>query len=266
LQRMTSSRTGTLVLGAITAVVAAALLLVYVSQVRKDASNQSATVSVLVANTYIPKNTGGDTIAAKKWYSIVATPKNLVEEGAITDAGSINGRVAAHDIYPNSQLTTADFADAPSGAVTYKLADNERAISIPLDSAAGLTPFLQAGDKVDIVAGYNVIPIGANGAPISGGAQARPVVKSIAQGIDVLEVPSSDGSGSGSGNNGNVVVRVTEQQAWDIAFAINNGTIFLLGAPPNEPSASAEKPSIITLETQLLGVPPIKVYRSFGGR
>ena len=51
MQRFTSSRSGTLVLGSLAALVAGALLLIYVSQVRQDANSQSATVSVLVANS-----------------------------------------------------------------------------------------------------------------------------------------------------------------------------------------------------------------------
>ena len=265
MQRFTSSRSGTLVLGALAAIVAGALLLIYVSQVRQNANSQSATVSVLVANKLIPQSSSGDVIASQKWYSVVTTPKDQVKDGAITDPASISGKIASHDIYPNQQLTTSDFSDAPTDAVTTKITGNQRAISIPLDSAAGLTPFLQAGDHVDILAGFNVIPIGANGAPLNGNSQARPVEKVIAQDIKVLEVPSTSSNSTGtSSNTGNIVVQVTDQQAWNIAFAINNGTVFLAGTP--QAGNVSSKPSLVTLETMLLGIPPVKVFRSFGGR
>lgn len=263
MHRFTSTRSGTLVLGVLTAVVAGALLLVYVAQVRQNANDQTSTVSVLVANKLIPQHTSGDVIAAQKWYTVVRTPKGQVKDGAITDPGSLSGKVAAHDIYPNQQLTTSDFAEVSSDAVTQKLTGKERAISIPLDSAAALTPFLQAGDRVDILAGFNVIPIGPNGAPISGNAQARPVEKVIAQNVKVLEVPADSSSTTGT-STGNVVVLVDDAQAWNIAFAIKNGEVFLAGAP--QTGQISTKPSIVTLETLLLGVPPIKVYHSFGGR
>ena len=265
MQRFTSSRSGTLVLGGLAALVAGALLLIYVSQVRQDANSQSATVSVLVANKLIPQSSSGDVIASQKWYSVVSTPKDQVKDGAITDPASISGKIAAHDIYPNQQLATSDFTDAPTDAVTTKLTGNQRAISIPLDSAAGLTPFLQAGDHVDIMAGFNVIPIGPNGAPLNGSSQARPVEKVVAQDIKVLEVPStSSSSTTTSSNSGNIVVQVTDQQAWDIAFAINNGTVFLAGTP--QAGNVSSKPSLVTLETMLLGIQPVKVYHSLGGR
>lgn len=265
MQRFTSSRSGTLVLGALAAIVAGALLLIYVSQVRQNANSQSATVSVLVANKLIPQSSSGDVIASQKWYSVVTTPKDQVKDGAITDPASISGKIASHDIYPNQQLTTSDFSDAPTDAVTTKITGNQRAISIPLDSAAGLTPFLQAGDHVDILAGFNVIPIGPNGAPLNGNAQARPVEKVIAQDIKVLEVPSTSSNSTGtSSNTGNIVVQVSDQQAWNIAFAINNGTVFLAGTP--QAGNVSSRPSLVTLETMLLGIPPVKVFRSFGGR
>ena len=264
MQRFTSSRSGTLVLGGLAALVAGALLLIYVSQVRQDANSQSATVSVLVANRQIPQNSSGDVIASQKWYSVVSTPKDQVKDGAITDPASISGKIAAHDIYPNQQLATSDFTDAPTDAVTTKITGNQRAISIPLDSAAGLTPFLQAGDHVDILAGFNVIPIGPNGAPLNGNSQARPVEKVIAQDIKVLEVPSTSSSSTTTSNSGNIVVQVTDQQAWNIAFAINNGTVFLAGTP--QAGIEQSRPSLVTLETMLLGIPPVKVFRSLGGR
>ncbi len=264
MQRFTSSRSGTLVLGGLAALVAGALLLIYVSQVRQDANSQSATVSVLVANKLIPQSSSGDVIASQKWYSVVSTPKDQVKDGAITDPASISGKIASHDIYPNQQMTTSDFTDAPTDAVTTKITGNQRAISIPLDSAAGLTPFLQAGDHVDILAGFNVIPIGPNGAPLNGNSQARPVEKVIAQDIKVLEVPSTSSSTTTTSNSGNIVVQVTDQQAWDIAFAINNGTVFLAGAP--QAGNESTRPSLVTLETMLLGIQPVKVYRSLGGR
>ena len=264
MQRFTSSRSGTLVLGGLAALVAGALLLIYVSQVRQDANSQSATVSVLVANKLIPQSSSGDVIASQKWYSVVSTPKDQVKDGAITDPASISGKIAAHDIYPNQQLATSDFTDAPTDAVTTKLTGNQRAISIPLDSAAGLTPFLQAGDHVDILAGFNVIPLGPNGAPLNGSSQARPVEKVIAQDIKVLEVPSTSSSTTTTSNSGNIVVQVTDQQAWDIAFAINNGTVFLAGTP--QAGNVSSKPSLVTLETMLLGIPPVKVFHSLGGR
>lgn len=265
MQRFTSSRRGTLALGVMAALIAAALLLVYIAQYRNDVNNSSSTATVLVANRLIPQNSSGDVVASEKWFTIVQKPKSEVLSGAISDPSSIRGLVATHDIFPDQQLTANDFKTAPTDAVSYNLTGDQRAIAIPLDSAHGLTPFIQAGDHVDILGGFDVIPIGANGAPINSGGQARPVLKAIAQNVKVLDVPNSSGSSATSANDtGNVVVQVTEQQAWDIDFATKNGTVFL--AARGQTGATSSRPSLVTLETLLLGVQPIKIYKSFGGR
>jgi Flp pilus assembly protein CpaB len=264
MQRFTSSRKGTLALGAMAALIAAALLLVYIAQYRNDVNSSSSTATVLVANRLIPQNSSGDVVASEKWFTIVQKPKSEVLSGAISDPSSIRGLVATHDIFPDQQLTANDFKPAPTDAVSYNLTGDERAIAVPLDSAHGLTPFIQAGDHVDILGGFDVIPIGTNGAPMNSGGQARPVLKAIAQNVKVLDVPSSDSSSTSANSTGNVVVQVTEQQAWDIDFATKNGTVFL--AARGQTGATSSRPSIVTLETLLLGVQPIKIYKSFGGR
>ena len=254
MQRFTSSRRGTLALGVMAALIAAALLLVYIAQYRNGVNSSSSTATVLVANRLIPQNSSGDVVASEKWFTIVQKPKSEVLSGAISDPSSIRGLVATHDIFPDQQLTANDFKTAPTDAVSYNLTGDERAIAIPLDSAHGLTPFIQAGDHVDILGGFDVIPIGTNGAPINSGGQARPVLKAIAQNVKVLDVPSSDSSATSRRNDtGNVVVQVTEQQAWDIDFATKNGTVFL--AARGQTGATSSRPSLVTLETLLLGVP-----------
>ncbi len=70
----------------------------------------------------------------------------------------------------------------------------------------------------------------------------------IAQDIKVLEVPSTSSSSTViSSNSGNIVVQVTDQQAWDIDFAIKNGTVFLAGSAAGRSDQLAA--SLVTLET-----------------
>ena len=49
-----------------------------------------------------------------------------------------------------------------------------------------------------------------------------------------------------------------------VDFATKNGTVFL--AARGQTGATSSRPSLVTLETLLLGVQPIKIYKSFGGR
>jgi Flp pilus assembly protein CpaB len=77
--------------------------------------------------------------------------------------------------------------------------------------------------------------------------------------------------GVGAGKNGlaasggtNVQLKVTEEQAANLAFASDNGRLWLALRP--SAGAKTSPPSIVTVETLLLGVEPIAAVRSFGGR
>jgi Flp pilus assembly protein CpaB len=180
-----------------------------------------------------------------------------VLNGAISDPSSLRGRVAAHDIFPGQQLTTADFV-AGGASTASTLTKAQRLISIPLDSSHGLIGQVTVGDHVDVFAGFNVIPVDARGVPLQGG-QARPVLKLILQDVPVVDVTKS-----AQGNTSNVSLKVDDRNAANLAFASDNGKLWIVLRPPS--GAKPVAPSFVTAETLLLGVPPVVSQRSFGGR
>jgi Flp pilus assembly protein CpaB len=156
-----------------------------------------------------------------------------------------------NDIYPGQQLTVADFG-ATTDAIGAKLAGRHRAIAVPLDPARGMVGKIEPGDRVDVFAGFNVVSGATAG-------QGEPVMKVIMQNALVLDAPADTGAGLGSGNQtANVVLRVSRDQAAEIAWAVDNGKIWLVlrpraGAPPT-------RPGLVTDESLLVGVKPIRVY------
>jgi Flp pilus assembly protein CpaB len=81
--------------------------------------------------------------------------------------------------------------------------------------------------------------------------------------IQVLGVGSQKGDNVASTGSTNVQLKVTEQQAANLAFASDNGKLWLALRP--SAGAKTGPPSIVTVETLLLGVPPVRAVRSFGG-
>jgi hypothetical protein len=80
----------------------------------------------------------------------------------------------------------------------------------------------------------------------------------------VLAVPADAGGGLGGGSQeANVVLRLSDEQAAQLAFASDNGKIWFSLRPQS--GASPAAPSFVTLETLLLGVKPVTVVKSFGG-
>jgi Flp pilus assembly protein CpaB len=177
----------------------------------------------------------------------------------------LRGRVAVDDIYPGQQLTTADFSTTTTDAIATKISADQRAVSIPLDTAHGLIGHVRAGDHVDILGGFNIARVDRNGTPMQSGGAARPVLKLLMEDILVLTVPAEAAGGiGGGGRDATFVLRLTDQQAAELAFASDNGKIWFSLRPQS--GAKAAAPSFVTLETLLLGVKPVTVVKSFGGR
>lgn len=264
MQSFMSTRSGTLIVGAIAAIVAGAVLLVYISQYRDSLSASTKPVTVLVAKQLIAKGTPGDQIGSQSMFQTTTVPRDQVKSGAISDPSILKGLVAKDDIFPGQQLTTSEFQAKPSDALGYQLSGDQRAVSVPLDAAHGLIGHVHPGDHVDVMAGFNVVQVGKNGIPITNGGQPRPVMKRIIQGALVLDAPSSTPSGLGASSSSNIILRLTDQQAEDVAFAVDNGKVWVTLLP--QTGATASSTGIVTIETELLGIKPVTVLRSFGGR
>src|SRR5262245_34475831 len=176
-QRLISTRKGSLYIAAGAAVLAGILILAYLNQYRDNVKAGTTPVTVLVAKQTIPKGTPGSVVASKALFTAATIRESQLREGALSDPASLSGRVATREIYEGAQLTAEDFsASASSGAST--LTDRQRVVSIPLDSAHGLIGTIEAGNRVDVYAGFNVVPIRADGTPLNSG-QSRPMLRLI---------------------------------------------------------------------------------------
>ena len=107
-----SSKGWTLALGIGAALLAAILLVVYLNRYRSSVDAQNAATPVLVAKNLIPRGTSGTIIAKKELFQVASLPKDDLKVGAISDPAYLNGRVAAGDIFPGQQITTADLSVA----------------------------------------------------------------------------------------------------------------------------------------------------------
>jgi Flp pilus assembly protein CpaB len=259
-QKMLSTRGGTIALGGVAALLAAFVLVLYLNQYRSSVAADGEPVTVLVAKKLIEKGMPGDVVGVRRLFDSEEAPRSQVREGAITDPSTLRGRVAVEDIYPGQQLTITDF-EATTNAIGATLAGKDRAISLPLDSARGLIGKAEAGDRVDVFASLKV--------PATDGRD-RPVVKVMAQNALVLEAP--DGTTAGAAAAGtqtaNVVLRVNRDQALQMAYAIDYGKVWIVlrpraGTPPAIPGAVTDK-------AILADIKPAKVYRDvrkrIGGR
>jgi pilus assembly protein CpaB len=262
-QRLIATRRGTFLISVLAAVLAGALILVYVNRYRSSVKTEGAPVTVLVARQDIPKGTAGNVIASTGLYSATTIRQSQLLDGAYSDPSTLRGKVTTHEIFANAQLSASDFAGGAT-SVASSLTDRERVISIPLDAAHGLIGAIQPGDRVDVFVGFNVVPVGADGNPVAGG-QSRPVLRRVMGNVPVVSVPGKSGGGLGGGSSAtNIDLKVRDNQAAELAFASDNGKIWLVLRPSS--GAKASPPSLVTVDTLLLGVSPVTELRQFGGR
>jgi Flp pilus assembly protein CpaB len=227
-------------------VLAAIVLLVFLHQYKSNVKSGNQTESVLVANQLIPKGTVGDAVASSGLFRPTAISSDNVQSSAVTDAAALSGKVAARDIYPGQQIVASDFVTGGDD-LRGRIQGSERAISIPLDGSHGILGELKQGDHVDVMAGFNA----TNG----GSGTSQPVLKTLIENVLVLAAPTSFSTTTNSGKDGNVTLRLTAPQAAKVAYASDQGKVWLVLRPPA--GAKNTRPSTVTLNSLLAGAPSI---------
>jgi Flp pilus assembly protein CpaB len=251
-QRLIATRRGAVLVAALAAILAGILIVAYVHKYRTSVNSEGAPVTVLVAKQAIAKGTAGTVIATTGLYSATTIRQSQLLNGAFSDASSLRNTVATRDIYQGSQLTASDFAPATTD-VAASLTKHQRIVTIPFDTVHGTTANLQAGDHVDVYAIFNLVPVNSAGVATAGGG-ARTVLRMIMSNIDIASIAKG---------GANLNFKVTDTQATKLAFASDNGRLWLALRP--SAGAKTAPPTVVTAETLMLGVKPQLVYSSLGG-
>lgn len=250
-------------MSAVAAVLAAAILLAYLHQYRQSVNSASAPMTVLVAKGLIEQGTPGNVVGSNGLFQVIETPRSEVKEGAITDPAALRGTIAADDVYPGEQLTTASFSATGADTVAAEISGAERAMAVPVDIAHGMIGNLRAGDRVDVYAGFNVRRLLPTGAP-DPDAQDRPVLKLVTEDVLVLGVPAEKAGLGAGGQMSQITLKLSDEDAAKVAFSSDNGVVWVVLRPRT--GAEPSRPDLVTLETVLFGVEPVAAVRSFGGR
>ena len=243
LRRFLGTRRGSFLVAAIAAALAAIALAVYLNNYKKDVRGGTLPTQVLIADRLIPKGTSGDAVAADRLFKPVTISEDAVKPLALTNAAALSGKAAAHDIFPGQQITSADFS-SDADPLRSRLTGTQRALALPVDAAHGLIGSVRAGDHVDVFGSFT-----------GGSAAGRGVLRTIAQGVLVLNAPSSKSGGSGTSNAQQaVILRLTDQQSARLAYAADNGKIWFALRPP----ASSESGKPVTVTDQTVAGPLAK--------
>ena len=248
-----SSKNGSILSAVITAAVAGLLIVLFMAQYRNNVNKDGVPTPVLVAQKVIGQGASGETAGEQALFKSVEVPRDQLKKGAVTDPSALRGKVAVAQILPGQQLTATDFRSAGTGAIT-KLAADQRAMTVALDNAHGMLGTLRKGDHVDVLSGFELEPIG-------GGAN-RPVMRMLMQDVLVLDVPAKEGGGAvggGGTETAEVTLRVSTMAAPKVAFAADNGKLWLVLRPQN--GEKLDRSSLVTIASMLVDTKPVKIPR-----
>lgn len=248
-RRPLSTKNGSVLAAVVTAALAGLVIMVFLIQYRENVNKDGVPTPVLVASQLIEQGASGDTIGAEGLFKADDVPRDQLKTGAVTDAEALRGKIAREDILPGQQLTAADFKPAGQSVVT-KLGADERGMKISLDAAHGLIGQIRRGDRVDVLSGFLVdSTIG----------RPRPILRTLMQNVLVLDAPIEVVKSGVSGNSNKpkeVTLRVSVKQAPKLAFASDNGKVWLILRPQNGEDVDTQ--SLVTLESLLLNEKSIR--------
>jgi Flp pilus assembly protein CpaB len=222
-RKLLTTRQGTVAVAAACAIVAAGILIFAMNRYRHNVSNEGSPHTVLVATGLIQKGTAGDAIAGGALFKPTSIPGKQVSTGAIADTSVLRGKVAATDIYPGQQLTAADFT--ASGGLVSQLAPAQRAMTVTVTSARGLVGQVETGDRVDVYADVESTNHGGG------------YVVLLMSNVLVLKAPNAQshvlGSPESANQEGTATLNVNDSQAGELAYAADNGKLWLALRPAN---------------------------------
>lgn len=218
-RKLLSTRGGNALVALITALLAAALLMVFLNRYRDSVSGADDAATVLVAKSLIEKGSPGDVVAEYALFQTTTVKEADLKDGAISDPSSVKGKLATADIYPGEQLVAGEFA-AAAPSVGNRLRGFNRAIAVPVDESHGLIGNLKAGDHVDVLAGLGLQQVG--------GDNNRATLRYIMRDALVLKAPDKPAAGvAGPNSTKPVVLRVPDDKAAQIALAADIGKVWL---------------------------------------
>jgi Flp pilus assembly protein CpaB len=238
-----STRGGTTLVAIVSAILAAAVLLVFVNRYRESIREDNGTATVLVAKSLIEQGSPGDVVAEDSMFQTTTLKLSEVKDGAISDPSSLKGTIATTDVFAGEQLVASEFTKTNARAFN-RLRGFDRAIAVPLDESHGLIGEVKPGDRVDVLAGIGLE---------NNGSERRPTLSFIMRNALVLKAPDKPKPGVAAANSSQpVILRAPDRMAAQIAFAADVGKVWLIARP--KAGAKSSKVETVDLQSLILGV------------
>lgn len=168
---------------------------------------------VVTAVNTIPANV----VITAEMVALKSMPSESVHPEAATTLDKVVGRTSNSDIVKDEQILSSRLVDTSKSTLAYRVPEGMRAVAIPNSEISGVAGYINAGDKIDILATYDKEDI----APVS-------TTYTQLQNIEVAAVGSLALSQSDQQKAmpASITVFVKPAQAEVLAYAIANGSLF----------------------------------------
>jgi pilus assembly protein CpaB len=217
------------------ALVAALLTSFYVANYQRDVRKGETNVPVWVAARDIPAGTSGADVERKGMLEKSEVVRRSVVPGAISSPDQVADLVATQPIYAGEQVSTRRFASPSQRGIRAQLTGVQRAIAIPGDEHQLLAGTLKPGDKVDLIASFNVKVVNTG--------DEVTFTRIVLRDIEVLRAPAgSTGDASKISQEGGdfaVMVKVTDTQVQKLHWVFTTATKWHLELRPGVDSADS---------------------------
>lgn len=265
----------------ITAIAAAAVVLVYTTSYRQSVTRGQKRVDVMVASRDIVAGTPAEEASgAMVLTSVLADDKS---PGALSTTAGLEGKIASQTIFAGQQVVAAAFGTSTTQAAALQISKTERAVRVTVDSASGMLGQVHAGDFVDV---FTTIFIGNGETGDTAGdasqqntregalqtGTSRIFTRRMLTKVRVLEVPEENGkkagglSKSAKDDQVTVTLAVSQADAAKIAFtqtAPDTAKLWFVVRPPDA-TAQDQTLTIETLESMIAdGESPAELKKKY---
>lgn len=231
-----------LVIAIIIGLITTLLLYNYISSVKASKIEPVKLTEVVTAVNTIPIHTK----VTEEMLTTIMIPEEAVHQEAVVSKEAIVGGITNAEIVKGEQiLASRVIVGVEDTPLSYRIPENMRAVTLPMDEITGVGNYIVPGDKIDILVYYESTEVQSNTQSTANNAAADTltttensgltgVVYTQFENIVVLEkgpnVALAEGQGSDVASS--LTVLVDAEQAQMITFAkINGGISFTLRNP-----------------------------------
>jgi len=192
------------------------VLIYKVLQKKADEQNPASLPMQPVAVAMVDLSWG--TTLTEELVKVVPFPKGYVPPGCFAEKGSLAGRVLLYPIKMNEPIFESRLApvNIKSGGVAALITLKKRAIAVKVDKVIGVSGFIHAGNRVDVLV------------TLATERSLAPVTKIVLENVLVLAVgPDLEKKGKEPTPVDVITLEVTPEEAEKLALAVTEGKIQL---------------------------------------